>query len=1231
MPEPSFFLGPFELTAPIGKGAMGEVWRGVHVKQQVPVAVKVVTAQHARDEKTRQAFHNEVRAVARLHHPGIVLVLDYGQVTPEAERQAQGRIVAGSPYLAMELATGGTLPRPKTPQPWPRIRALLLELLDALAHAHARGVVHRDIKPGNILVASSADGRPGLKLTDFGIARALGIADESGGLVSGTPQYMAPEQILDQVRDQGPWTDLYSLGCLAYQLATGRRMFPGARGTELLRHQVHSMPTPVRALHLPEGFQDWLSRMLAKKPSDRFQLAADAAWGLACLGQPKRESPVLSQLDTNTEGHDDDGLEESADSSALSLQSEIVNALAFRTAAVLGHFDLSSELFNDNFGDTLRMEAAEVVRSIDQSDEPRSELGTLAEIFRSTRATRNPEDRICHCPPCPQSWRRSESLGTLGRLMGAGLGLWGLRSIPLINRDGERDLIWQNLLAVKEQASARFILLQGAPGYGKSRLVQWMCQRAYELGAARFVHATHSPIPGQADGLGAMIAAEVGALGVSRAEALERAQDFIESHPLARQHEEDALALVEVMVGPEPSPDAPRLHFASLAERYQVISTFFRRLCQDRPCILWLDDAQWAADSLACIDHILAQQSHTPIPLLVLATVRDDELDNRRIEARAVNDIRQQPCALSLQIGPLAPEDHRTLVEHLLGLEGALTDQVAERTSGNPLFAIQLVGDWVQRGILTVGEHGFVLKPGASSHLPDDIHQLWIARLEQLFANQPFETIWTTLEIAAVLGRDFHPAEWEIACGMQGLAFSHGTIETMLAHRLFEPNAVWLSFTHGMLRECLERTASDAKRLRHHHLACARMLEHCYPGQPSHIAERRGEHLVQAGEVSAALEPLLVGANARVKLGDYPAAHALFERREAAMAAVISPDRADPRWGLGWVRRARAFILQGRLSDAESLIVRALEQGEHHRFTLVSALALRELGLLRFDQGETQAALEAYQQSLPHFGQVDAKLDEAESFLGMGKAYYFRHELEAAERCLRTAIDLQQRYEDSYGLGKSLKILANVYQRRGAHDDAVSYLEQALGTFQQQGYRWDVAACLNDLGESWRAHGRLEEAEWYYRASADGYLALNSTDVATPRFNLSLLLIARERFAEAKTVLEEERIRLEPLGKSMDIIWIYAGLLPCCAATYDWPAFQTYLNLLQQKLRESGVVEPDIPHCAERAGRIAAEIGATSHAYSAFLIAAQQYQALEQPEALNRVQQWMQAIDQHHL
>jgi serine/threonine-protein kinase len=124
-------LGPFDLASPVGRGGMGEVWAAIHRDQQVPVAIKVLTSESAQHPAFHQAFRNEVRAVARLDHPGIVVVYDHGIIPPEAEAASEGRLPAGSPYLAMERATGGTLHAACGAVDWGSLRLLLLALLDA--------------------------------------------------------------------------------------------------------------------------------------------------------------------------------------------------------------------------------------------------------------------------------------------------------------------------------------------------------------------------------------------------------------------------------------------------------------------------------------------------------------------------------------------------------------------------------------------------------------------------------------------------------------------------------------------------------------------------------------------------------------------------------------------------------------------------------------------------------------------------------------------------------------------------------------------------------------------------------------------------------------------------------------------------------------------------------------------------------------------------------------------
>ena len=272
-------LGPFRLDKPIGVGASAEVWGALHRLEKVPVAVKVLTARAARQEAFADGFRTEVEAAASLNHPAIVELLDQGRVPPAVEGASNGRLRAGSPYLVMERLDGGAL-HDREPLDWRELRSTLMTLLDALAHAHARGVLHRDIKPGNIMFTEA--GLP--KLVDFGIAHAQ-EQDASNEGYLGTPAYMAPEQFEARWRDYGPWTDLYALGCTAWTMIWGEPPF--GRRTKVvdlaLAHVHRPLPRLAVPPTLPPALMEWLEQLLAKRPRDRFRRAADAAWALVTL------------------------------------------------------------------------------------------------------------------------------------------------------------------------------------------------------------------------------------------------------------------------------------------------------------------------------------------------------------------------------------------------------------------------------------------------------------------------------------------------------------------------------------------------------------------------------------------------------------------------------------------------------------------------------------------------------------------------------------------------------------------------------------------------------------------------------------------------------------------------------------------------------------------------------------------------------------------------------------
>ncbi len=248
-------LGGCRIVELIGRGAMGAVYKAKHLGLNRYVAIKVLPSS-SRDETFERRLMTEARAIARLEHPGIVQVYDVG-----CEK--------GYFFMVMQLLRGQTLEDRIAEFGIPDLRGTLETVNDVaqgLAAAHKAGVIHRDLKPANIIVTE--DGRA--RLTDFGLARLGGTKDELGDQIVGTPTYMAPEQWLRGEIDGR--TDLYSLGVIFYQLATGRKPFEGRTVAELMEQHLNVRAKAPRSIDstLTPGVQAVLGKMMAKSPDRRY-------------------------------------------------------------------------------------------------------------------------------------------------------------------------------------------------------------------------------------------------------------------------------------------------------------------------------------------------------------------------------------------------------------------------------------------------------------------------------------------------------------------------------------------------------------------------------------------------------------------------------------------------------------------------------------------------------------------------------------------------------------------------------------------------------------------------------------------------------------------------------------------------------------------------------------------------------------------------------------------------
>ncbi len=836
-------LGAFDLVHFIAKGGAADVWAGKHRATETPVAIKILRTAGANPGFARR-FASEVRAIASLDHPRVTRVFDHGVV----DATAGGAFAVGSPWLAMEYASGGTL-LDCGALGWQVLDPVLHGLLAALAHAHARGVIHRDLKPPNVVLAGPLFGEPGAeagslggtaKLADFGIARLLADAGEEVAI--GTPAYMAPEQIERRWRDIGPWTDLYALGCMCHALIIGKPPFQGSNVAMVCARHLHAPPPPLPTPEgFPDGFAAWVGRMLSKRPEDRFPSAAEAMFALDELSAPR------------------------------------------------------------------------------------------ARFVSASRATAHTEASVTP-------------------LSGVGLGLHDLRVLPCVGRTGELRALWEVLLDAERARSQRVVLIRGPSGVGKSRVARWLCESASELCGVTVLRAEHNPRGGATDGVVGAMERHFRTVGLDPGEIPSRVLASMALQGLGAEEDGLAAALVDA----EALPD--RVH--------PLIHRHLAKLAHKRPVVFWVDDAHWGEDALRlCLSGL----EEAVGPVVWVLTVQEEALATREAESELIRALGERADVTPLPLGPLGVGHRGELVQQILGLEPELAGQVASRTAGNALFAVQLVADWIGRGLLELGPHGFQLVPQADVALPADIDELWSGRVSALLSR---DSSWRLpLEIAAVLGLEVSLLEWRDACARAAVD-PGGLVDALLAERLMveDPDArgVRVSFAHGMFRESVERVASQPA-----HRACAAMLEGRW-GRG--VASRRGWHLLHGDRPIDALEPLLRGATEALTAGSLGHAEHMLRARDQVLQDLQTPlpaEQAD-----GWIVLAALLQRKSGHSEARRYLSAARELASEHGLVACETRAITASAELAWAQGNEAAAIELAREAVQIAGHAGPQESE---------------------------------------------------------------------------------------------------------------------------------------------------------------------------------------------------------------------------------------------------------------
>lgn len=1174
-------IGAFEVGTCIGQGGMGKVYRAVHSITGVPVALKVVA--DLADGESKRAFHREVQAQAGLVHPGVVYLFDYGAVDSQAAQAFNGELEEGSPYVVMELADRQTVRSHMPFDNWQAVCDVLLEVLDALAFAHARGVVHRDLKPENFLVFGTDNDRGRVKLADFGLAHALGHSIEESerilAQISGTPYYMAPEQFHGSWRAYGPWTDLYALGCIAWHFICGRPPYQGTGFFSFaLKHCEGEIPAMEPLFDIPDGVRQWVDKAMAIDPGERFQRAADAAWalpkgdGMAGAGGVEKRGRAISRRGVDT----------------TSLQT-------LQPFATIKQWDF------------------------DDASERKLPAGHREDSAPSLDMSG---------PPVPTGWQTARRDRLPTQLAGTGLGLFGLREVPFVGRDGARDQIWRALQEVAEEGELRVVFVQGESGVGKSRLVHWMVTRAHEVGAAKILKALHSAGGrGPTEGLAGLVQRAFHAWRLSREQLYEELLQRLE--PLDEEdafRDVDARALTELVHPTEDDTDAvvgPRYQFASSLQKYALIHRLLLRFARHRAPVMWLDDLHYSSEGLGLVEYLLdLPDAHRPAAL-ILCTLRSDVLADNRELAQRVADVADNECCRRIELDAIDPSDHRELIDRILPLAPDVVDTLARRTEGNPLFAHQLLSHWIATDDVAISDEGFGVVPGKPLSLPDDIHELWMERVERLL--RQLSMVHSThaeavIELAAALGREVDPGEWRDLCTEAGYAVATGLDDILIERGLAVRTADGWAFAHGLLVDSLARRAIEGGRWKDHHRHCAKMLEDRYPESPQQTARRRADHWIEAGELERALDPLLEESSRWFELEDLSQWKQSLKLHRHLLDRLQLDPLAPQRLENDLLTNKALFLFENKTDQGIEGTQEVLRRGREIGDAILALRAHEQLATFLITTGDIESAQRELQTALDLAANLDDQSWQGKVLQRLSETWLHTGELDEADRCARRARD---HFRDSGLVFDELLCDARrgwVQLGRARFEEARQILEGVLKEVTRRGFRSLESYCLNGLGDVARFSGRVVDARQYYEQSR--LIELEMGDLlgeATVLLNLAQIELALGHFERGRQLLEQAQVRTNELegGRYREFFDCMEILLAC--GDEDWARVRHILNDYQRGWPTKRPVYKDHAWLLERAVTRAEQAGRLEHAQALRGLAIEVWTKLGNDEAAAQV------------
>jgi tetratricopeptide (TPR) repeat protein len=1054
----------FEIERLAGAGGMGSVYRARDRETGAPVAVKALH----RPDLTAARFEREAEVLAQLEHPGIVRYV------------AHGRDEEGTAFLAIEWLTGVDLAERLAAGPMTvgEAVAVVRRAAEALGAAHARGVLHRDVKPGNVFLVGGAVDT--VKLLDFGIARlgALPGGTRTGALL-GTPGYMAPEQARGE-RDLGPPVDVFALGCVLFECLAGRPAFAGASPMAVLAKVLFDEAPRVSAERpdVPAALDDLVARVLAKSPADRPADGTAVAAALAALGEIDAGAPPSASVPRSR----------SLSAGEARLASVVLSGGAALTAEDALADTMGGDLHALSVPAPLLALGARVTALADGSlvataSPTASAADQAAQAARVALAMR----AIAPAAPIAIATARSASQGgshlpadaveRAAALLRFGDATAAIRvdEVTAGLLDGQfalgGDAAGRILLGEAEDGGARALLGKATPFVGRTReliTLRGLFTESVEEPAARAALVTAAAGAGKsrlARELCAQIA-EQAEMWIARGDPLRAGTPFALAGDLLRAHGGQVAAGTAHLGG----------------EMARAFSAMVAGALDRGPLVLVLDDLHWAdLPSLQLVDAALAAFADRPLLVVALARPEVHDLFPRLWEERHVHEIR---------LAALGRRDAERIARAVLGADApsATIDRVLALAEGNAFYLEELArtgGDVVPETVLALVEAG-------------------LARLDPEARR--------VLRAASIFGDTFARA------GLAALLGDGADLGETIAHLvelevLARSTRGDLSFRSALLRHAAYGMLTDADRTLGHRLA-ASWLATATSVEPPVIAE----HLERAGEPRTAASWWQRAAAEALAAGDPAAAAAHAARGQrgaegetAGQLALIEAEvcrwRADTQGAARAARAALSSLSPGGASSFAAVAELSAALGRLGDAEALAALVEEVLALppRADEQADDVAVLYRTVVELIHLGRYPL----AERLLG--RLGGVRTVAGAEARALGPAAAAQ--------LGKARAAWATA---RGDVDAARRETELAIEAAIRAGDRPLVCLMRANLSDAWLALGGFFEAEGTAREALAAAVEAGLAEVAAAaRINLGIALARQGRFAEARAALSE--------------------------------------------------------------------------------------------------------------